>query len=58
MEQIEDILNEEPNFIQSLYGHNCFRYDNPQIYGENCKKAFEDDRLRMNIVSQVRMVMG
>ena len=39
-QRVADVLSEEPNFIQSLYGYDCFDYDHPGIYGENCKKTF------------------
>lgn len=57
-QRIDDLLSEEPNFIEQLYGYDCFTYDSPHIYGETCKKAFEDDFLRQTPVAQLRMVIG
>ena len=56
--RVDDILSEEPNFIQSLYGQDCFTYDSPHIYGETCKKTFEDSFLRQTPVAQLRMIIG
>ncbi len=58
MKRIDDLLSEEPNFIQTLYGHDCFTYESPHIYGENCKKSFEDDFLRQTPVAQLRLLIG
>ena len=57
-QRVDDILSEEPNFIQSLYGYDCFTYDSPHIYGETCKKTFEDSFLRQTPVAQLRMIIG
>ncbi len=57
-QRVDDILSEEPNFIQSLYGQDCFTYDSPHIYGETCKKTFEDNFLRQTPVAQLRMIIG
>lgn len=48
MERINDLLKEEPEFIEALYGDTCFRYDHPEIYSETCKKVFEDYLLNSN----------
>lgn len=50
IENIED-------FIDGLYGQVCFSYDNPQIYGENSKKSFEDYLLESVCCSQLRMLL-
>ena len=36
--RVEDVLSEEPNFIQMLYGQDCFTYESPDIFGETAKK--------------------
>ena len=56
--RVEDVLSESPNFLEMLYGHDCFTYESPQIYGEDCKKAFEDQYLRQTPVAQLRMIIG
>ena len=56
--RVDDLLSEEPNFIQMLYGHDCFTYESPHIYGETCKKTFEDSFLRQTPVTQLRMIIG
>ena len=56
--RVNDIISEEPNFIEGLYGQDCFTYDSPHIYGENCKKAFEDSFLRQTPVAQLRLIIG
>lgn len=56
--RVEDVLSEEPNFIQMLYGQDCFTYESPDIFGETAKKAFEDSFLRQTPVSQLRMLIG
>lgn len=58
IKRIDDILSEKPNFIEQLYGYDCFTYDNPKIYGENCKKVFDDYHLRQTPVSQLRLIIG
>lgn len=57
-QRIDDLLGEENNFIEQLYGYDCFTYDSPHIYGETCKKAFDDDFLRQTPVAQLRMLIG
>ena len=56
--RVEDVLCEEPNFIQMLYGQDCFTYESPDIFGETAKKTFEDSFLRKTPVSQLRMLIG
>lgn len=58
MDKVEVILSESPNFIEQLYGHNCFVYESPHIYGDDCKKSFEDNFLRQTPVAQLRMLIG
>ena len=57
-DRIEDILSESPNFIEQLYGHDCFVYESPHIYGDTCKKVFEDSFLRQTPVANLRMMIG
>ena len=54
---IEEELSESPNYMESFYGDTCFVYDNPQIYGENCKKAFEDYHLESTPVHNLRWLL-
>ena len=56
--RVDEMLSEEPNFIHTLYGHCCFVYESPHIYGENCKKMFEDYHLRETPVANLRMIIG
>ena len=58
IKRVDDLLSEEPNFIQTLYGYDCFTYESPQIYGENCKKVFEDKFLKQTPVAQLRLLIG
>ncbi len=58
MNRIDGILGEEPNFIEGLYGQSCFIYESPQIYGEYCKKCFNDNFLRQTPVAQLRLLIG
>ena len=56
-EVIEGELSESPNYMESLYGETCFVYDNPQLYGENCTKAFEDYHLKSRAVHNLRWLL-
>lgn len=56
--RIDDILSESPNFMEQLYGYDCFTYDSPHIYGDTCKKVFEDNFLRQTPVAQLRLMIG
>lgn len=42
MNRLNTLLQKEPQLIEELYEETCFRYDSPQIYGETCKKVFEE----------------
>ena len=55
--RIEGVLSESPNYMESFYGDTCFVYDNPQLYGENCKKAFEDYHLESTPVHNLRWLL-
>ncbi len=58
MERINDLLKEEPEFIEALYGDTCFRYDHPEIYSETCKNAFEDYKLNSIPVRTLNLLLG
>ncbi|PWB87305.1 hypothetical protein [Methanobrevibacter thaueri] len=57
-QRVEEELKENPNYIQGFYGHDCFTYDHPEIYGENCKKTFDDYHLRQTPVANLRLLIG
>lgn len=57
IEVVNRELSEDPNYIHGFYGHDCFTYDHPEIYGENCKKCFEDNYLRQTPVANLRMLL-
>lgn len=57
MEKVEAELKNEPNFLQMSYGYDCFDYDHPEIYGEVCKKTFEDAQLRKTPVANLRKIL-
>ena len=56
--RVDDLLSESPNFIEQLYGYDCFTYDSPHLYGETAKDVFEDRFLRQTPVAQLRMLIG
>ena len=56
--RIADELENNPNYIQGFYGQDCFTYDHPEIFGDNCKKTFEDNFLRQTPVANLRMLIG
>ncbi len=58
MERVEAEISDKPNYIESFYGQDCFRYDHPEIFGDSCKKRFEDNRLRQTPVANLRMLLG
>ena len=57
-QRVEEELKEDPNYIHGFYGHDCFTYDHPELYGENCKKTFEDYHLRQTPVANLRLLIG
>ena len=57
-QRVEEELKEDPNYIHGFYGQDCFTYDHPEIYGENCKKTFEDNFLRQTPVANLRLLIG
>ena len=58
LERVNELLEKEPNFIRGSYGQSCFRYTHPEIYGENCKRAFEDDKIDSIAVNTLDMFLG
>lgn len=56
-EVVEDELSKDPNYIDGFYGDDCFTYDHPELYGEDCKKCFEDNFLRQTPVANLRMLL-
>ena len=58
MSRVEEELKEEPNYLHGFYGQDCFRYDHPEIFGDDTKKRFEDNFLRQTPVSQLRLLIG
>lgn len=58
MERVDEELKNDPNYIHGFYGHACFVYESPHIYGETCKKVFEDNFLRQTPVANLRMLIG
>jgi len=58
MERLNNLLESEPEFIEGLYACSCFCYDNPQLYGENCKKAFDDYHLESVPVHTLNLLLG
>ena len=58
LEKVTELLEKEPNFIRGSYGQSCFRYTHPEIYGENCKRKFEDEKLKDIPVRTLDMFVG
>ena len=57
-DKLDEELENDPNYIHGFYGQDCFTYDHPEIFGETCKKCFEDNFLRQTPVAQLRMLIG
>ena len=57
-DRLDKLLEEDPKFIDGLYGESCFRYDRQDLYGETCKKIFEDYLLESIPVNTLHMVLG
>jgi hypothetical protein len=55
--RIKSSLDKDPKMIERFYVNDCFTYDNPQIYGDNCKRTFEDEYLNSGVVRQLRMIL-
>lgn len=56
--RLNNFLKEDPNFIKTLYVDDCFVFDNPQLYGANSKKTFEDYHLESVPVNTLHMLLG
>ena len=55
--KIEEALSDKPTILEQEYGFDCFRYDHPEIFGEDTKKRFEDRYLKQTPVSNLRKVL-
>jgi len=58
VKKVDDELSNTPNFLETLYGQSCFIYESPELYGDTCKKCFEDNFLRQTPVAQLRLLIG
>lgn len=58
VDRLDKLLSEDPKFIDGLYGETCFRYDRQDLYGETCKKVFEDYLLESIPVNTLHMTLG
>ena len=58
LKRVKELLEADPDFIRGSYGQSCFLYDRPDIFGENCKRAFEDNRLNSIPVNTLDMFLG
>lgn len=56
--RVNEELSDRPNIIEQEYGADCFRYDNPEIFGQDSKKTFEDRYLKQTPVASLRMILG
>ena len=56
--RLEDLKKRNPDYMQGLYNLSCFIYDNPHIYGESYKKAFDKKYLRSRAVHELREMVG
>ena len=56
--RLDKLLEDDPKFIDGLYGETCFRYDRQDLYGKTCKKVFEDDLLESIPVNTLHMILG
>ena len=56
--EIDRVIKTEPLFWNSLYGYACFVYENPALYGKNCKRVFEDGYILQDAVGQLRLMIG
>lgn len=57
VKKVDDELSNTPNFLETLYGQSCFIYESPELYGDTCKKCFEDSFLRQTPVAQLRLYL-
>ena len=58
MDRLNELLENEPDFIKGLYSETCFRYDSQDIYGDTCKKVFEDYLLEAIPVNTLNRMLG
>lgn len=56
--RVNEELSNEVTYIEGFYGESCFTYDHPELYGEDCKKEFEDEYLKRTPVSNLRKILG
>lgn len=56
--RLNNFLKEDPYFIKGLYNDTCFNYDHPEIYGDVCKRSFEDFYLESIPVHTLDMLLG
>jgi hypothetical protein len=54
--KVENELSNDIHYTESFYGDACFTYDHPELYGETCKKEFEDFYLQRH-VNNLRMLI-
>jgi hypothetical protein len=57
-ERLDVLEKRDGDFMMGLYKHSCFIYDNPQIYGDTCKREFEKGFLRSGAVHLLRESLG
>ena len=55
--KIEEELSDRQSILEQEYGADCFRYDHPEIFGEETKKRFEDNYLKQTPVSTLRKIL-
>lgn len=58
IERLNQLLEEDSQYIEGLYEHSCFIYDNPKIFSDTCKKVFEDYLLQAIPVNTLNMLLG
>lgn len=58
IERLNQLLEEDSQYIRGLYEHTCFIYDNPKIFSETCEKVFEDYLLQAIPVNTLNMLLG
>lgn len=57
-ERLDNLLENDPQFIEGLYEHSCFIYDNPKIFSDTSKKVFEDYLLNAIPVNTLNKLLG
>ena len=58
MKRLNALLEYDPQFIEGLYEHSCFIYDNPKIFSGTCKKVFGDYLLKSIQVNTLNLILG